>query len=107
RADEVLPGWEAIGAEVPVVSEPGPGSFAPKTLPLDIEGRELWLSISGVEFEDGIVYAFRNLTEERALDELKNDFIATVSHELRTPPAASYGWPRTPRGGDTGVGGGG
>jgi signal transduction histidine kinase len=97
RADEVLPGWEAIGAEVPVVSEPGPGSFAPKTLPLDIEGRELWLSISGVEFEDGVVYAFRNLTEERALDELKNDFIATVSHELRTPLAAIYGCSQTLR----------
>jgi signal transduction histidine kinase len=97
RADEVLPGWEAIGAEVPVVSEPGPGSFAPKTLPLDIEGRELWLSISGVEFEDGVVYAFRNLTEERALDELKNDFIATVSHELRTPLAAIYGCAQTLR----------
>ena len=97
RADDVLPGWEAIGAEVPVVSEPGPGSIAPKTLPLDIEGRELWLSISGVEFEDGIVYAFRNLTEERALDELKNDFIATVSHELRTPLAAIYGCSQTLR----------
>src|SRR4029450_6492390 len=62
-----------------------------KTLPLEIEDRELWLSISGVEFEDGVVYAFRNLTEERALDELKSDFIATVSHELRTPLAAIYG----------------
>ena len=97
RADEVLPGWEAIGAEVPVVSEPGPGSIAPKTLPLDIEDRELWLSISGVEFEDGVVYAFRNLTEERALDELKSDFIATVSHELRTPLAAIYGCAQTLR----------
>ena len=97
HADEVLPGWDAIGPEVPVVSEPGPGSIAPKTLPLDVEGRELWLSISGVEFEDGVVYAFRNLTEERALDELKNDFIATVSHELRTPLAAIYGCSQTLR----------
>jgi PAS domain S-box-containing protein len=96
-AEEVLPGWEVIEAEVPVSSEPGPGSIAPKTLPLDIEGRELWLSISGVEFEDGVVYAFRNLTEERALDELKNDFIATVSHELRTPLAAIYGCSQTLR----------
>jgi signal transduction histidine kinase len=97
RADEVLPGWEAIGPEVPVTTEPGPGSIAPKTLPLEIEDRELWLSISGVEFEDGVVYAFRNLTEERALDELKSDFIATVSHELRTPLAAIYGCAQTLR----------
>ena len=76
---------------MPVASEPGPGSLAAKTLPPEIEGRELWISISGVKFEDGVVYAFRNLTEERALDELKSDFIATVSHELRTPLAAIYG----------------
>src|SRR5205085_6728692 len=37
-----------------------------ETLPVEIGERELWLSISGVDFEDGIVYAFRDLTEERA-----------------------------------------
>jgi PAS domain S-box-containing protein len=95
RADEVLPGWDAVGPEIPVATEPGPGSVAAKTLPLEIEGRELWISISGVKFEDGVVYAFRNLTEERALDELKSDFIATVSHELRTPLAAIYGCAQT------------
>jgi PAS domain S-box-containing protein len=94
-ADEVLPGWEAIGPGVPVAREPGSGSVDAKTLPLEIDGRELWISISGVRFEDGVVYEFRNLTEERALDELKSDFVATVSHELRTPLAAIYGCART------------
>jgi two-component system, OmpR family, phosphate regulon sensor histidine kinase PhoR len=97
RADEALPGWDAIGPEVPVAHVPGPGSTEAKTLPLDIDGRELWVSISGVQFEDGIVYAFRNLTEERALDELKGEFVATVSHELRTPLAAIYGAAQTLR----------
>jgi two-component system, OmpR family, phosphate regulon sensor histidine kinase PhoR len=50
-----------------------------------------------VLFEDGVVYAFRNLTEERALDELKGEFVATVSHELRTPLAAIYGAAQTLR----------
>ncbi len=50
---------------------------------------------SGVAFEDGVVYTFRNLTEERALDELKGEFVATVSHELRTPLAAIYGSAQT------------
>src|SRR5919109_1499688 len=94
-ADDVLPGWAAIGPEVPISTEPGPGSVAAKTLPLEIGGRELWISVSGVAFEDGVVYAFRNLTEEKALDELKSEFIATVSHELRTPLAAIYGCART------------
>jgi PAS domain S-box-containing protein len=62
-----------------------------ETLPVEIGGRELWLSISGVDFEDGIVYAFRDLTEERALERMRQDLVATVSHELRTPLAAIYG----------------
>jgi two-component system, OmpR family, phosphate regulon sensor histidine kinase PhoR len=95
RADEALPGWDVVGPEVPVAMEPGPALLEVKTFPLEIDGRELWLSISGVRFEDGVVYAFRNLTEERALDELKSDFVATVSHELRTPLAAIYGCART------------
>jgi PAS domain S-box-containing protein len=95
QADGAIPGWGTIGPAVPVATEPGPGSIDAKTLPFEIDGRELWLSISGVKFEDGVVYAFRNLTEERALEELKSDFIATVSHELRTPLAAIYGCART------------
>jgi PAS domain S-box-containing protein len=94
-AGEVLPGWSAVGPTVPVASVPGPGSTEARTLPLEIDGREIWLSISGVAFEDGVVYAFRNLTEERALDELKGEFVATVSHELRTPLAAIYGSAQT------------
>ena len=94
-ADEALPGWGAVGQGVPVASVPGPGSVGAQTLPLEIDGREIWLSISGVEFDDGVVYAFRNLTEERALEELKGEFVATVSHELRTPLAAIYGSAQT------------
>jgi signal transduction histidine kinase len=37
------------------------------------------------------VYAFRDLTEERAVETLKSDFVSTISHELRTPLAAIYG----------------
>jgi PAS domain S-box-containing protein len=61
------------------------------TIPLEIGDRELWLSISEVATEDGIVYAFRDLTHERALETMRQDLVATVSHELRTPLAAIYG----------------
>jgi PAS domain S-box-containing protein len=94
-AEKVLPGWSGVEPTVPVTTAPGPGGTEARTLPLEIDGREVWLSISGVEFEDGVVYAFRNLTEERALDELKGEFVATVSHELRTPLAAIYGSAQT------------
>src|SRR6266516_678124 len=74
KAAEPLPGWEVVAPLIPVASMPGPGSLEAKVVPLELDGRELWLSISGVTFSDGIVYAFRSLTEERALDELKGEF---------------------------------
>jgi PAS domain S-box-containing protein len=95
RLEDVLTGWPAVAELVPIAANPDPGDPASKTLPLELGGKELWLSISGVRFVDGIVYAFRNVTEQRALDELKGEFVATVSHELRTPLAAIYGSAQT------------
>jgi PAS domain S-box-containing protein len=88
-AEEVLPGWHHLTAEVPVAGAPGPAAAV--TLPLELGGEERWLSISGVGFDEGTVYAFRDLTEERALEQIRKDLVATVSHELRTPLAAIYG----------------
>jgi PAS domain S-box-containing protein len=96
RIDEVVPRWSELAPIVPVASRAGEPVGA-ETVPVDLDGRELWLSISGVGLEEGTVYAFRDLTEERALEELKADFVATVSHELRTPLAAIYGSAQTIR----------
>jgi signal transduction histidine kinase len=73
-------------------------------VPTEVNERELWLSITGVEFDGGCVYAFRDLTAERAIDRLKSDFVATVSHELRTPLAAIYGAALTLRRSDVRLG---
>ena len=85
-----------ISPRIPVASKPGEPVRA-ETVPVEFGGRELWISGSGVGFEEGTVYAFRDLTEERALEEMKADFVATVSHELRTPLAAIYGSAQTIR----------
>ena len=61
------------------------------------QGRELWVSASGVDFGEGTVYALRDVTDERALEKTRSDFVATASHELRTPLAAIYGAVRTLR----------
>jgi PAS domain S-box-containing protein len=61
RAADVLPGFPPTAQRIPLASSGGPAT--PETVPVEIDGRELWLSISGVDFEDGIVYAFRDLTE--------------------------------------------
>jgi two-component system phosphate regulon sensor histidine kinase PhoR len=39
----------------------------------------------------------RDVTDERALERARSDFVATASHELRTPLAAVYGAARTLR----------
>ena len=89
-ATDAVPGWAAIADAVPIAETPAAAATA-ETLPLELPGRELWLSIAGVGFAEGTVYAFRDLTADRALEELRSDFVSTVSHELRTPLAAIYG----------------
>jgi PAS domain S-box-containing protein len=84
HAREVLPGYQGNVGGVDVDGRP-------QTVPVEINGRELWLSFSAVRFDEGTVYAFRDLTEERGLEQMRADFVATVSHELRTPLAAIYG----------------
>lgn len=101
-AADSIPGWDRIAEVTPVSDAPGPGTSRAETLPLDIEDREVWLSISGVGFSDGTVYAFRDLTEERRVEQLKTEFVATASHELRTPLAAVYGAAMTLRRPDIG-----
>jgi PAS domain S-box-containing protein len=95
EAASSIPGWEALADRIPVGGVPDP--VPPSTLPLETERGERWISISGVQFFGGTVYAFRDLTEDRRLEELKADFLATASHELRTPLAAVYGAAQTLR----------
>jgi len=85
--------WETLSPQIPVAE----AGIAPRsaTLPMEVGGSDLWLSISGVQSAAGTVYAFRDLTSDRRLEEEKSDFIATVSHELRTPMAAVYGAAQT------------
>ena len=93
RLADVIPAWELLVERIPVADR-GEGSRY-LTLPLEIGSRDLWLSFVAVRSTDGVVYAFRDLTIERRLEEVRNDFIATVSHELRTPMAAVYGAAKT------------
>jgi signal transduction histidine kinase len=89
-AVEAIPGWDTAVQRVPISFDPVATPRA-QSLPLGNGEPELWLSITGVSVVDGTVFAFRDLTEERALDALKTEFVSTVSHELRTPLAAIYG----------------
>jgi len=91
RATDAIPGWNRIVDSVPVTEFTRSRGMHGETLPLDVAGRELWVLVSGVSFPEGTVYAFRDVSQERALRDLQAEFVATVSHELRTPLAGVYG----------------
>ena len=93
-AAEAIAGWQEAVETVPVSPTPDPG-HAEVVIPIETERGERWIAIAGVEFFGGTVYAFRDLTDVRRLEELKASFIATASHELRTPLAAVYGAAQT------------
>jgi two-component system, OmpR family, phosphate regulon sensor histidine kinase PhoR len=93
KAEEAIPGWTTIVTFVPVADRPGQGDgpSSSETVPLDIAGRELWLSIVAVALDDDTVYAFRDATHDRRLENLRSQFVATISHEIRTPLASLHG----------------
>ena len=78
RLEELLPGWARVSTRA-------------EALPFERDGHERLVSISGVEFDEGVVYAFQDISADRALEQIRQDLVATVSHELRTPLAAIYG----------------
>jgi signal transduction histidine kinase len=90
---EAFRDWLALVERIPVSEHGQPTRSA--TLPVTVGAHDLWLSFVGVRGAGGTVYAFRDLTSERRLDEEKSDFISTISHELRTPMAAVYGAAQT------------
>jgi PAS domain S-box-containing protein len=92
-AREVFADWQKVAAEIPVSEEPEHAS--PVTVPVEVDGSELWLSFVAVRTPNGIVYTFRDLTLDRGLEAAKSDFIATLSHELRTPMTAVLGAAKT------------
>jgi signal transduction histidine kinase len=92
-AGEVFEGWDRFVEEIPVSGHSA--AARPVTLPVDVDGRELWLSFVAVRSPGGVVYAFRDLTIERGLEQAKSEFIATISHELRTPMTAVLGAAKT------------
>ncbi|HLM37696.1 MAG TPA: ATP-binding protein, partial [Gaiellaceae bacterium] len=94
--DEVVPAWPSLTSHVPL-ARPGTSGTRPVTVPLVLDGTELWVAVSGVDFGEGRVYALRDVTAEHALEKTRSDFVATASHELRTPLAAVYGAVRTLR----------
>jgi PAS domain S-box-containing protein len=64
-------------------------------------GEEVWLSLSEAVMRDplgavaGRIFAFRDISADLMVEQVKSDFVAAVSHELRTPLTSIYGFAET------------
>jgi PAS domain S-box-containing protein len=64
-------------------------------------GEEVWLSLTEAIMRDpagivaGRIYAFRDISADRLVEQMKSDFVSTVSQELRRPLTSIYGFAET------------
>ena len=62
---------------------------------------EVWLSLSEAVMRDptgavaGRIFAFRDISAEHVVEQMKSDFVSTVSVQLRTPLTSIYGFAQT------------
>jgi PAS domain S-box-containing protein len=94
---EVFPPWEELTRVAELADAAAPERARPVTVPIETDSRERWVAVTGVAFDEGVVYALRDVSDEQAFERARSDFVATASHELRTPLAAVYGAARTLR----------
>ena len=102
-----VPGSEALGrTPLQVLGrslESGEGALEEVSRLVSIRrgADDAWLSLSEAVMTDpagavaGRIFAFRDISGERAVEQMKSDFVSTVSHELRTPLTSIYGFAET------------
>jgi two-component system phosphate regulon sensor histidine kinase PhoR len=98
--DEALghPPAEVLGRELESGGETPSGD---RLVPIVRSGQEAWLSVTEAVMRDpaglvaGRIFAFRDISGERMVEQMKSDFVSTVSHELRTPLTSIYGFAET------------
>lgn len=101
-----VPAEEALGRSVPDVlqrelrSESG-AVAGDRLVPIRRADQEVWLSLTEAVMRDpiggtaGRIFAFRDISAERVVEQMRSDFVSTVSHELRAPLTSIYGFAAT------------
>jgi PAS domain S-box-containing protein len=106
-----VPASEALGRRVSEVLQrelaaDGADRESERRVAIRRGGNEVWLALTEAVMLDpagavaGRIFAFRDVSRERVVDQMKSDFVSTVSHELRTPLTSIYGFAETLMRGD-------
>jgi PAS domain S-box-containing protein len=72
-----------------------------RLVPISRGREEVWLSVTEAVMRDplgavaGRIFAFRDISGDQLVEQVKSDFVSTVSHELRTPLTSIYGFAET------------
>jgi len=105
-AEEItgVPAAEAIGRTTAQVLQrdlESDGGGTNRSIAIPRAGVEVWLSLSEAVMRDptgavaGRIFAFRDISSEHVVEQMKSDFVSTVSVELRTPLTSIYGFAQT------------
>jgi PAS domain S-box-containing protein len=101
-----VPASEALGRRVPEVLQRELSTYATegaveRHVAIRRGSNEVWLALSEAVMLDsagsvaGRIFAFRDISSERVVEQMKSDFVSAVSHELRTPLTSIYGFAET------------
>ena len=83
------------------LESPDEGARGDRLVPIMRGREEVWLSVTEAVMRDplgavaGRIFAFRDISSDRLVEQVKSDFVSTVSHELRTPLTSIYGFAET------------
>jgi PAS domain S-box-containing protein len=90
--DDVLQGTLESGSDTPA---------GDRLVPISRNREEVWLSVTEAVMRDpagqvaGRIFAFRDISADRLVEQMKSDFVSSVSHGLRTPLTSIYGFAET------------
>jgi PAS domain S-box-containing protein len=101
-----VPPEEALGRTTTQVLQrtletPGDATARERLVAIRRGADEVWLSLTEAVMLDpageiaGRIFAFRDISNDRLVEELKSEFVSAVSHELRTPLTSIYGFAET------------
>jgi PAS domain S-box-containing protein len=101
-----VPAEEALGRPPREVLQrelqsPGEAPAGERLVSIRRGAEEIWLSLTEAVMRDplgvvaGRIFAFRDISAERVVEQMKSEFVANVSRELRSPLTSIYGFAET------------